>query len=164
MSSSRPHTQRRPHGPHAATPRRPGDAGAALAWVLVAAAALAAVALVVFLVFSQLAQETSDDVAVPEVREGSLEIEDYEAVELGTPKDEVLSALRPALPVDTRIVDRYEGRSPENVAAECVYYERYGGRAGESFRFCFDEDVLADKSVLLAGDPGADSEIVDEPS
>lgn len=118
--------------------------------------------MVVFLVFSQLAQESTDDIAVQEVHEGSLEIEAFNAVDLGTPREEVLTSLRPVLPVDTRIVDRYEGRAPETVAAECVYYERYGGRAGESFRFCFDEDVLVDKTVLLAGDPGADSAIVDE--
>lgn len=125
-------------------------------------AALAAVVLGVFLVFTQLAQETTEEVAVQEVREGSLEVEAFDAVEIGTPKEEVSTSLRPVLPVDSRIVDRYEGRSPGTVAAECVYYERYGGRAGESFRFCFDEDVLVDKTVLLAGDPGADSAVVDE--
>lgn len=149
-----------------ATPRHPGarerDRGAGLAWVLGGVAAVAVVVLGVFLIFSQLAQETTDEVAVQEVREGSLEIEAFDAVEVGTPKEEVLTSLRPVLPVDTEVVDRYEGRSPETVAAECVYYERYGGRAGESFRFCFDEDVLVDKTVLLAGDPGADSAIVDE--
>lgn len=139
------------------------DGGWALPWVLGAVAAGAAVLVVVFLLFTQLAQlGADDDLAVQDVREGSLTAEAYEAVELGARKEDALSQLRPVLPVTTRIVDRYEAREPAAVAAECVYFERYGGRAGEQFRFCFDEDVLVDKTLLLAGDPGPGSAVINE--
>lgn len=151
-----------PHATRLSAPTAARDGGSALAVVLGGVVALAAVGLLVFVLFAQLAQETADEVVVEDVREGSLTMEAYDNVELGAQKEEVLSELRPALPVDTRIVDRYESRSPATVAAECVYYERSGGRAGESFRFCFDEDVLVDKTVVLAGDPGADSAVVEE--
>jgi hypothetical protein len=154
--------QRHPQPTHVEVARRAGDTGAALPRLVGVIVAVLAVPLVVFLVFTQLAQLTVDDVAVAEVREGSITTEVYEAVDLGTPKEEVLTALRPALPVDTRAVEEFEGRLPETVAAECVYYERSGGRAGETFRFCFNEDVLVDKTLLLAGDPGADSPLVEE--
>ena len=82
--------------------------------------------------------------------------------ELGTSKEDVLSALRPVLPVDTRVVDRFERRAPETVSAECVYYDRADGRAGQQFRFCFVDDVLVDKTLLLAGDPGEGSAVVQD--
>jgi hypothetical protein len=137
------------------------DDGRALPWVLGAVGAVVAVLVVVFLLFGQLAQLGSDDVAVQEIREGSLTADAYEAVQLGAVKEDVLLELRPVLPVDTRVVDRYEQREPATVAGECVYYERYGGRTGELFRFCFEQDVPVDKTVLLAGDPGPGSAVVD---
>lgn len=139
------------------------DDGGALAWILGGVAGLVVVLVAVFVLFGELAQFGADEpVDVDEVREGSLTVEQYEAVDLGAQKEELLTELRPAMPVDTRVIDRFEGREPETIAAECVYYERSGGRAGEQFRFCFDEDVLVDKAVLLAGDPGVDSPVVEE--
>lgn len=159
---SHPPAPRRAQTARRPVPTAERDGGSALLVALVGVVTLAAVGVLVFVLFAQLAQETADEVAVEEVQEGALTMEVYEEVELGADKDEVLSDLRPALPVDTRVLDRYESRSPATVAAECVYYERSGGRAGESFRFCFDEDVLVDKTVVLAGDPGADSAVVEE--
>ncbi len=59
-----------------------------------------------------------------EVREGRLSEAAYADVEMGATKEDVLTALRPVLPVDTRVVDRYELRDPQTVAAECVYFDR----------------------------------------
>ncbi len=53
-------------------------------------------------------------------------------------------------------------RGTETVDAECVYYDRADGRAGQQYRFCFDEDLLVDKTVLLAGYPGEGSAVVEE--
>jgi hypothetical protein len=97
---------------------------------------------------------------VQEVREGRLTDAAYADVELGARKDAVLTALRPVLPVGTRVIDRYQRAATERVAAECVYFDRADGRAGQQYRFCFVEDVLVDKTVLLAGDPGEGSAVV----
>ena len=116
-----------------------------------------------FLLFGNVLADAGDEpVPVQEVREGRLSQDVYADVELGAKKEDVLTALRPVLPADTRVVDRYELRDSRTVAAECVYYDRQDGRAGQQFRFCFAEDVLVDKTVILAGDPGEGSAVVED--
>lgn len=138
-------------------------AGAVAARLLGLAAAVALALLALFLLLGNVLADAGDDPApVEQVREGRLSQAAYADVELGERKEDVLTALRPVLPVDTRVVERYELREPETVAAECVYYDREDGRAGQQFRFCFVEDVLVDKTVLLAGDPGEGSAVVED--
>jgi hypothetical protein len=149
----------RPARSHAAK----GDAGAAAARLLGAAGAVVIFVLAAFLFFGNVLADAGDEpVPVREVREGRLSEAAYAAVELGATKEDVLTALRPVLPVDTRVVERYELRDPETVAAECVYFDREDGRAGQQFRFCFAEDLLVDKTVILAGDPGEGSAVVED--
>jgi hypothetical protein len=75
--------------------------------------------------------------------------EAYDSVRLQAPKEEVLAALMPAQPVDLRVLDRYEQRSPETLSASCVYLDSEGVRVGALHRFCFPEDVLVGKTVVL---------------
>ena len=139
------------------------EAGAAAARLLGAAGAVVASVLAVFLVLGNVLADAGDEpVPAQEVREGRLPQEAYQAVELGATKEDVLTALRPVLPVDTRVLERYEVGAPETVAAECAYFDRADGRAGQQFRFCFAEDVLVGKTVVLAGDPGEGSAVVED--
>ena len=127
------------------------------------AGAVVVVLVAAFLFLGNVLADVGDEpVRVEEVREGRLSEAAYADVELGAVKEDVLTALRPVLPVDTRVLERYELREPETVAAECVYYDRADGRAGQQFRFCFAEDVLVEKTVILAGDPGEGSAVVEE--
>ena len=138
-----------------------GDAGATAVRLLGVAGAVALVVVASFLFLGNVLADVGDEpLPVEEVREGRLSEAAYADVELGATKEDVLTALRPVLPVDTRVVERYEVREPETVAAECVYFDREDGRAGQQFRFCFAEDVLVEKTVILAGDPGEGSAVV----
>ncbi len=67
----------------------------------------------------------------------------------------MLGDLRPALPVEGRVLDRYEERSPETVASSCAYYDGEDLAAEEMYRFCFVEDELVDKTVVF---PDADAD------
>ena len=156
------HTPALDHRP-ARSRRAAGDAGAMAARLLGVAAAVVVVLVAALLFLGNVLADVGDEaVPVEEVREGRLSEAAYSDVELGATKEDVLTALRPVLPVDTRVVDRYELREPEVVAAECVYYDRADGRAGQQFRFCFAEDVLVEKTVVLAGDPGEGSAVVED--
>lgn len=127
------------------------------------AGAVVVLAVAAFLFLGNVLADAGDDpVPVREVREGRLSQAAYADVELGATKEDVLTALRPVLPVDTRVVDRDALREPEGVAAECVYFDRADGRAGQQFRFCFAEDVLVEKTVVLSGDPGEGSAVVED--
>jgi hypothetical protein len=140
-----------------------GEAGAVAARLLGAAGAVVVFVLAAFLFLGNVLADAGDEpVPVQEVREGRLSAAAYADVELGATKEDVLTALRPVLPVDTRVVERYELRDPETVAAECLFFDREDGRAGQQFRFCFHEDLLVDKTVILAGDPGEGSAVVED--
>jgi hypothetical protein len=116
----------------------------------VAAGAVVAVAVAFFGIGALIDSGADGGVTgVGDVRTGKLSAERYAAVEPGTPKEEVLASLRPLQPVDVQILDRYESRSPETVATSCVYFDSEGVRPGAQYRFCFDEDVLVDKTVVL---------------
>ncbi len=155
------HQQTPTHRP--AAPRRTADQGGAAALVLGAAATVVIVVLAAFLFMGNfLAGLGEEPVQAREVDEGRLSDTAYASVDLGTAKEAVLTSLRPVLPVYSRAIDRYQLREPETVAAECVYYDRADGRAGQQFRFCFAEDVLIDKTVLLSGDPGEGSAVIEE--
>ena len=100
-----------------------------------------------------------DDEVATNVIEGKLTEEAYAAVDLGTPEEAVLQALLPVRPRETRVVERFEGREPETPSASCVYYDRQDGRLGQQYRFCFVDDLLVDKTVVLPDEVGA--EVVD---
>jgi hypothetical protein len=73
----------------------------------------------------------------------------FAEVSIGVDKDTLTQTLRPALPVTTRIIDRYQLRSPETVQASCVYYEAADLGEEVRYRFCFVEDQLVEKTVVL---------------
>lgn len=149
------------HSPAAPEQDRPADGSpghqgrlTALRLVAVAAVVAGAVLLGAFFLLAQLADETQDvPVATPAVEEQLSEAA-FAAVPLGAEKEQALQALLPVQPVDTQVVDRFEACAPETVAAECVYYERADGAADGRYRFCFAEDVLVDKTVVLPEEPG----------
>ncbi len=171
--------EERPPAP-AATER----GGAAV--VLLGAAAVVVVLVLAFLLMGDFLVRGGDEpVQAREVAEGRLSDAAYARVELGTPEDAVLSGLgpvvpvysrvglgtpeevvlsglRPVVPVYSRVIDRYGTRGQGPVAAQCVYYDRADGRAGQQYRFCLAEQWLVDKTVLLAGDPGEGSAVVQE--
>ncbi|MFP5218290.1 MAG: hypothetical protein ACLGIG_00935 [Actinomycetes bacterium] len=140
-------TTTRPRPPAISETRSRGPAALAVAAVVLVAALVGVVL---------LADRAGDDDTPPvtDVQEADASDETYAAVETDMAKDEVEELLRPALPVDTRVLERYEDLEPQTPAAECVYYERGGGVAGELYRFCFDEDELVDKTVILPDEPG----------
>lgn len=122
--------------------------------LLVGVAAAVAVLVVAFVGIGALvsAGREDDRALVDDAPVQRVSAEAYESVELKTPKEEVMAALRPAEPVDVRILDRYEERSPETVASSCVYFDSEGVRVGALYRFCFEDDVLVDKTVVLPAD------------
>ena len=122
--------------------------------LLVGVAAAIALLVVAFVAIGALftAGSEADSSAAEDPLRARVTTEAYEGVELGTPKEDLLAALRPAEPVDVRVLDRYEERSPQTPAASCVYFDAKGVRAGALYRFCFDEDVLVDKTVVLPKD------------
>ena len=123
--------------------------------LLATAAGVAVVLLVLGGVASLLASAGDGETrVVGDVRDGRVSADVYDRIELQTPKQQVLEALRPAEPVDMRVLDRYDLRSPATVATSCVYYDAEGVRAGALYRFCFDGDVLVDKTVVLPKDAG----------
>ena len=89
------------------------------------------------------------DVQVRDVAEGKVPEPAYRAVALGADKDAVTEQLLPARPVDSRVLDRYEERSPETVATSCVYYESEAPPADDLYRFCFEQDRLIEKTFVL---------------
>lgn len=128
------------------------------AWKLIAAAvvSVAVLGLAAFLLLGSLLSEAAEDTATPvtDVDEGKVPQEVYDDVAVGVDKEELLALLRPARPVDTRVLARYQERSPETVGSSCVYYEAAAGLADDLFRFCFIADELVDKTVILPDDPG----------
>ncbi len=119
------------------------------------AVAVLAVGLVLFLVLgSALRDEVGTDQAVTDVAEESVSTQAYREVEIGTSKEQVTQNLLPARPVDTQVLDRYQQRAPETVSSSCVYYESEGGPADDLLRFCFEDDELVDKTVVLPEEPG----------
>lgn len=113
-----------------------------------------AVLLGAFFLLAQLADETQEVPVAAVTVEEQLSEAAFAEVPLGAEKEQALQALLPVQPADTQVVDRFQGRSPETVAAECVFYERADGAADERYRFCFAEDVLIDKTVVLPDEPG----------
>jgi hypothetical protein len=135
-----------------------GDDGCASGGGLVAAAG-AAVALAGFVTLgSVVAMGTEDrdpppaDGTVTDVEEGKVPATAYRSVSLGASKDAVTEQLLPARPVDSRILDRYEDRSPEAVATSCAYYESEPPPADDLYRFCFEQDRLVEKTFVLPED------------
>ena len=118
-------------------------------------AALVVVGLLVFLLLGNVLNDTVDQEApeATDVAEGAVSEQDFRDVRLGADKEEVLAALRPAQPVDAQVLDRYQERSPETAQSSCVHYESEGGAADALYRFCFVEDELVAKDLLLPDDP-----------
>lgn len=138
------------------TTRAPrGTAGSTSVLPMLAAITAAVVLVVVAFVGIGALADAGSETDAPtagDVRVEQVSAEAFESVPLQTPKEEVLAALRPAEPVDLRVLDRYEQRSPETASASCVYFDSEGVRVGALYRFCFREDVLVDKTVVLPKD------------
>lgn len=130
--------------------------GAGWKFVVAVLAGLAGVGLAAFLLLDNIFEGTADDPAVPvtDVDEGEVPQDVYDDIDVGARKEDLLDRLRPALPVDTRVLERYQQRSPETVGSSCVYYEAAGGLADELYRFCFVDDELVDKTVILPDEQG----------
>jgi hypothetical protein len=128
---------------------------------LVGLAAAAALLLVVALLgigalVDAGSEESSEPLTEPaaDVRLEKVSAQTYESVPLDATKEDVLAALRPAEPVDVSVLDRYDTRSPETLASSCVYFDSEGIRVGALYRFCFSNEVLVDKTVILPRDEG----------
>ena len=135
--------------------RKERNTGAHL--VLGGLAVAALIGLVVFLLLGNLLEETTEQgLETPEADRPDVSQEAYAAVETGGTKEDVLSALEPAIPVDTRVLSESQLREPETPSSECVYYESAGGLADDLYRFCFVDDELVDKTVILPDQPGVD--------
>ncbi len=125
------------------------------AWTVVVGALVLISALVLGVVVAMgaLLDETTEDVVVEQevtdVVEGEVPPETYASAELGTPKEEVLNLLLPAVPVNALALERYDLRSPETPAASCVYFDTVLELADQLYRFCFIEDLLVGKTVVL---------------
>lgn len=135
--------------PPGAAPGRPAsESGAAAALLAVLVAVALAVGVGAFLGLGGSVDATQDT-PLPALRDQVVPVSAaaFAGVALGAPKEKVLAQLRPAQPVTTRVIDEFEQRSPETVAAECIYYEKEQATSGELFRFCFVRDELVDKTV-----------------
>lgn len=120
-------------------------------------AVLVVVGLLVFLLLGNVLKDTVDQGApdVTDLDEGAVSEQEFTDVSLGNPKEDVLRELRPAMPVDSRVLDRYQQRSPETVQSSCVYYESVpdGAVTDALYRFCFVEDELVAKDLILPDEP-----------
>ena len=99
--------------------------------------------------------EVGEQVEVTDVEEGQVPRELFSAVTLGVDKETLTKRLQPARPVDARVLEEYQTRSPETPASSCVYYRSEGRPRDELYRFCFEEDRLVDKAVVLPDEPEA---------
>ena len=136
-------TEDRTHTPS----RRFGLAAAGVALGVVA------LGLVAFLAMGNLlAASTDDEQRVTDVAELAVPEDVYREITLGIDKEALTERLLPARPVDTRVLERYQSRSPETVASSCVYYEADSRNADSLYRFCFEDDRLVDKTVVLPDD------------
>jgi hypothetical protein len=136
--------------PASDTRTRPPRAGVKALVVLVLVVALGSTAM--FLLAGALVDDTE-----PAPRTGSatgVTDEDYAAVDVGARKEAVEQLLLPATAVDTAVLEEYALREPATPAASCVYYESQGGTADDLYRFCFAEDRLVDKTVVLPPEDG----------
>lgn len=130
------------------TRTRPRATGSLL--VVVAVATLLVGLVLVFVA----AEVLSDDEPVAEdVREQATE-QAYQSVETGMTKEEIQQALLPARPIDVKVLAEYQLREPETPSASCSYYESEGGTADDLYRFCFVDDRLVDKTVVLPESDG----------
>ncbi len=128
------------------------------AWKVVVGALVLVSALVVgvLVAVGTLLDETIEvpvEQEVTDVAEGEVPLETYATVDLGTPKEEVLDLLLPAIPVDAVVLERYDLRSPETPAASCIYFDTVPELADQLYRFCFVEDLLVEKTVVLTDAP-----------
>lgn len=124
---------------------------------VLALAGASAVAVVAFGFLGYTLQGSDDESPQPVTHlvETPVSARAFEAAEIGEQKEDVLASLMPAEPVDARVVARYQERSPETVASSCVYYRTPEDSAEELFRFCFVQDRLVDKTVVLPSDAPA---------
>ena len=129
--------------------RRAGPATA----LVVAGAVLVGLLLLTFLLLGVLGDDDEPAAGRQPVQE-RVDEDAYEAVSVGQSKEDVLRSLRPAEPFGAEQLAQYQLREPETTAAECVYYESEGGSADDLYRFCFAEDRLVDKTVVLPPDDG----------
>lgn len=146
-----------------AADRHRRDDGGGTALTLLGVAAAAVVLLVaVFLGIGQLVNDDDADVPVTasqEVQQGELTEQAFEDVELGVTKEDLQASLRPVQPVDAAVLDRYDLRAPETVSASCVYYEGQDLPNEALYRFCFEDDVLVDKTFVLQTEPAPGTDL-----
>jgi hypothetical protein len=129
------------------------DTGAAGKMVAIVVGGVLLVALVVALAVGNLLNSGDDDVLpqdeVTDVTEGALPPEVYRGITVGIDKEALTERVLPVRPVDSAVLDRYQTRSPEGIESSCVYYKAQGGDPDDLFRFCFEDDRLVDKSVVV---------------
>jgi len=119
------------------------------------AAAVVVVLVAGFLGIGQLVNAGVDPEAPVAISDqGQLTEQTFEDLELGVTKEDLQASLRPVLAVDAAILDRYDLRSPETASASCVYYEGRDLPNEALYRFCFEDDILVDKTFVLQTEPG----------
>lgn len=126
-----------------------GRRGAAIA--VTVGVVLSGIVVVVALLASRVGDD--DPGTSPTVVQGVPE-DVYADITPGAAKEDVLRSLLPAEPLDTDVLAEYRAREPETPAAECVYFESDGGTADDRYRFCFVDDELVDKTVILPPEDG----------
>jgi len=137
--------------------RHRNDHGGTTLIVLGIAAAVMVVLVAGFLGIGQLVNGDGREAPVAISDQGQLTEQSFEDVELGVTKEDLQASLRPVLAVDGAILDRYDLRSPETASASCVYYEGRDLPNEALYRFCFEDDVLVDKTFVLQTEPGIGS-------
>jgi len=138
--------------------RHRSDHGGTALTLLGIAAAVVVVLVAGFLGIGMLVNAGDDPeapgTATEEVRQGQLTEQAFEDVELGVTKEDLQASLRPVLAVDAAILDREDLRSPETASESCVYYQGEDLPNEAVYRFCFQDDVLVDKTFVLQTEPG----------
>jgi hypothetical protein len=106
------------------------------------------VALVAFLLLSGVLER--DPPSAQDAEGRGIPAATYQDVVLGVDEEALTERLRPEEPLDPRAVGRDPRETPRGDS--CLYYAARGD-ARDLYRFCFEDDRLVDKSVVVRDEP-----------
>jgi hypothetical protein len=124
------------------------DAGVSAPAASALGALVLVVALVAFLLLSGVLERDAPSAQDEQGR--GIPAAAYQDVVLGVDREALTQRLRPEEPLDPRAVGRDPAETPRGDS--CLYYVALGD-AEDLYRFCFEDDRLVDKSVVVRDAP-----------
>ena len=127
---------------------RPRDAGVSAPTASAVGAIVLVAALVGFLLLTGILER--DPPSPQDVQGRGVPAATYQDVVLGVDEEALTERLRPEEPLDPRAVGRDPAEAPRGDS--CLYYAARGD-AQDLYRFCFEDDRLVDKAVVVRDEP-----------